>query len=967
MAEKITVAELNINTEAFLKAAEQTKIAIDKIVLAQKGLEAQGKKNSQEYIKNEADLKKLSSAFVQQKNAIIAMETPYAKLSRTLIIARNNAKNLAVEFGINSKQARAATAEVQIMDAQLKKVDKSVGQGQRTVGLYSNAIKGMASSFLGITAVIYGFVRVLKDAFGIVTQFEKANAELAAILQKTTAETKALRDNAEDLGASTAKTATEVVNLQIAFARLGFTQSEILDLTEATIAGSIAMNSELSATANLVGAVVRSMDSLSSTDAPFIIDVMALATAKSALNFEKLNVALPIVLGAANALEIPFTKVIATLGKLSDSGIDASTSATALRNIYIESAARGIDYEDALIKISQSTNKLTTANEIFGKRAAVSALIISNNTEKLNELDVALQKAKGTAQEMADKQLNTLSGKTTLLTSAWQGFILSIENGEGVFSKAIKSMIDGTTDLLSELKNVNQITEILNQEDLSSGIFKFLGIPMLDGIKNTAKASAQLQLLNEDYKAMKSEGIDELTNAYGFYEDKITEVGKTDANHTKLLEFQLGRIEELIKSKNAQIAVDEAGADLLFEQKQGIIDILIESDKKLKANELERKSIEELNNILNISNEAENERIKKSEESRKKEQALILKDTETFNKQKQDLENEIALAKTESDKEKDILESEQKLQKDLLDLENLRITETQKHELKKLIDEEHRLELAEINAEYEAIDAENKAKKEADEAKIEEEKRKKQIALQKQFNKEDLALDKVVADAKKSVSSALQGALGKILGDGLASRLLSIILGAKAEIAAVNISTAAAQARNMAAATAVGFPANLATIPPALVQNAALAGKAAIATGRIITASAISAATSAFYEGGQVPNGTGGVITGQNIPTQQGGDNILATVKSGEVILNENQQARAGGSAFFKSIGVPGFNGGGNVTPSSISTPIQQTNSINEQFDILAQRINDIKIVTVVDDVTTLQAQQTEIRSGANI
>ena len=112
---------------------------------------------------------------------------------------------------------------------------------------------------------------------------------------------------------------------------------------------------------------------------------------------------------------------------------------------------------------------------------------------------------------------------------------------------------------------------------------------------------------------------------------------------------------------------------------------------------------------------------------------------------------------------------------------------------------------------------------------------------------------------------------------------------------------------------------------------------------------------------------TGGIITGQNIPAQQGGDNILATVKSGEVILNEQQQQRAGGSAFFSSIGVPGFANGGLATPSSVTAPIQQSASINEQFDILAQKINDIKIVTVVDDVTDLQAQQSEIIEGANI
>ena len=68
-----------------------------------------------------------------------------------------------------------------------------------------------------------------------------------------------------------------------------------------------------------------------------------------------------------------------------------------------------------------------------------------------------------------------------------------------------------------------------------------------------------------------------------------------------------------------------------------------------------------------------------------------------------------------------------------------------------------------------------------------------------------------------------------------------------------------------------------------------------------------------FYRGGKIlPSITGRKVSDQpNVPTQKGGDNVLALLKPGEVVLNEDQQARAGGSSFFKSLGVPGFNTGG--------------------------------------------------------
>lgn len=76
------------------------------------------------------------------------------------------------------------------------------------------------------------------------------------------------------------------------------------------------------------------------------------------------------------------------------------------------------------------------------------------------------------------------------------------------------------------------------------------------------------------------------------------------------------------------------------------------------------------------------------------------------------------------------------------------------------------------------------------------------------------------------------------------------------------------------------------------------------------------------------PLATGGVITGRrvtdapNVPTQPSGDNVLAVVKRGEVVLNERQQQRLGGYQTFRSIGVPGFAGGGVIGTPPISAPI---------------------------------------------
>lgn len=81
-----------------------------------------------------------------------------------------------------------------------------------------------------------------------------------------------------------------------------------------------------------------------------------------------------------------------------------------------------------------------------------------------------------------------------------------------------------------------------------------------------------------------------------------------------------------------------------------------------------------------------------------------------------------------------------------------------------------------------------------------------------------------------------------------------------------------------------------------------------------------------FYKGGRVKPvalSSGRITTPPNIPTQPGGDNVLATVKVNEVILNEEQQRRLGGAPTFRRIGVPGFADGGRVTAPQLGTRVQ--------------------------------------------
>jgi hypothetical protein len=125
---------------------------------------------------------------------------------------------------------------------------------------------------------------------------------------------------------------------------------------------------------------------------------------------------------------------------------------------------------------------------------------------------------------------------------------------------------------------------------------------------------------------------------------------------------------------------------------------------------------------------------------------------------------------------------------------------------------------------------------------------------------------------------------------------------------------------------------NTAVAVTSALPNYILAALAAVAGGLEIAAIA-SQTMPAFAKGGPVLSGQK-IGANHGVPiTRSNGDNLLATVKTGEVILNEAQQNALGGAATFARIGVPGFAMGGvSVADGSISS--KNVESYNQQVQL---------------------------------
>ena len=455
---KAGLSQLGEAEKQYQNTLKQRKVILAKMVTQQ--TEA-GKANTKLKIHAQEQAKAVKALAREE----MGLTSVYQKQSKKLNDLRKKYKDMALTQGTSGKAARKLRKEITKLDTKLKKIDASVGQFQRSVGNYSKAFRGLGRVLgaAGLTLGLMGLFRTLGNGLKIIRDFDQAQADLASIIGKSRKEIKELTKDAKRLGSTTKFTATQVAKLQKEYAKLGFSQKQILNLTESTLQLATATNTDLARAAEVVGNTLRAF-SLDATQTQRVVDLMAKSFNESSLDMERFSTAMASVAPVAANAGVSIERTTAMLGTLVSAGIDASTAGTGLRNIFLELAKSGLTYEQAMNKINKASNKNAVALELFGKRGAAVGSILAKSGEKVDKLEKSLRKAGGTAKTMADEQLDTLEGQTKLMTSAWEGFILALDDGDGVIARVVRGAISLVTDLLNKLTELSLSDEQLNKK-----------------------------------------------------------------------------------------------------------------------------------------------------------------------------------------------------------------------------------------------------------------------------------------------------------------------------------------------------------------------------------------------------------------------------------------------------------------------------------------------------------------------
>ena len=369
----------------------------------------------------------------------------------------------------------------------LKQQESSFKQFGTKLAKKAATVGKVAMATLGAGAVMVGKASVQEGL-----EFDKAMSQVAATLGKTKEEIADLSKFAREMGSKTAFSATEAAEALNYMALAGYDADTSMKMLPTVLNLAAAGNIDLAKASDMV-TDAQSALGLSIEGTERMVDQMAKTSSKTNTSVEQLGDAFLTVGGTAKMMGKgsidTTTELSMALGVLADNGIKGAEGGTMLRNILLslsaptDKAAKklkelGVEVFDSsgemrdlpfiLQDINEATKDMTDQertdflSEVFNKRdlKAIEALL-GTDMSRWEELFNEIGHAEGSAEKMAETQLDNLAGDLTIFKSALSEAKLSISDK---LSPTLRKFVQRATVW------VGRLTNAFNEKGLSGAI-----------------------------------------------------------------------------------------------------------------------------------------------------------------------------------------------------------------------------------------------------------------------------------------------------------------------------------------------------------------------------------------------------------------------------------------------------------------------------------------------------------------
>ncbi len=356
------------------------------------------------------------------------------------------------------------------------RLDRDAEQMERTLGQRFQQV-GQRMQRTGRTLTRRVTAPIAAMGAAIVTtaaNFESSMNRVGALTGATGTEFDRLGERAQELGRTTQFSASQAADGMGFLAQAGFETNEIYDAMPGVLNLAAAGQLELAESADIASNVLQGMN-MPVSELDRLMDVMAATATSSNTDIRQLGDALSFVAPIAAGAGVELEEVSAAIGLMGDAGIQSTRAGTSLRMAISQminptaAAADALDrlgvntqdaegnmlpLHDIMRQLEDSGASTADMMTIFGQRAgpAMQALL-AQGSGALQEFTGELEESGGTAERIAERQMEGLNGALARMRSAMEGAAIAI--GQSGLLDMFANLAERVAGLFQRLAEAN--------------------------------------------------------------------------------------------------------------------------------------------------------------------------------------------------------------------------------------------------------------------------------------------------------------------------------------------------------------------------------------------------------------------------------------------------------------------------------------------------------------------------------
>lgn len=341
-------------------------------------------------------------------------------------------------------------------DRSINKTRKQVSDFKKVTESVGGSIVSMTKGFATLGGISFALMDVTKKSM----EFEKSLSGLRSLTGLGAKDMEYFKKAAIDLGSTSTQTASQVVE---AYKLIGSQQPELLknrealnEVTKQAIILAEAAGMDVPSAAKALSGSINQMGESANVAGEYI-NILAAASQSGSADIQYLSKAIEKSGGAANSVGVKYNELVAAIETIAPKITEASEAGTNLRNIFlILEGSSDNNLRPSVVGLSKALDNLASKNldatqmtKMFGRESVTAALALVNAKDQYKGYIDAIT---GTNTALEQQRINNanLEGSLNAVSSAWEGFILTMNKSNGFLSttaQGVASLIQNLTDL----------------------------------------------------------------------------------------------------------------------------------------------------------------------------------------------------------------------------------------------------------------------------------------------------------------------------------------------------------------------------------------------------------------------------------------------------------------------------------------------------------------------------------------